>query len=90
MLLARHFLPVRRRDCVRPALSPTADADLFDSNPPAQMIAPAVFRTEAGYRLNTNSIDAVEVFLSSGDNGMMLGAWREPTRTATYCLPFTE
>jgi hypothetical protein len=44
----------------------------------------------AGYSANTKSIDAVDVFFSSGDSGMMFGAWREPTSTAMYCLPFTE
>jgi hypothetical protein len=42
-----------------------------------------------GYRPKTNSIDAVDVFLSSGACGMTLFGCREPTSTATYCLPFT-
>ena len=41
------------------------------------------------YRLNTNNIEAVDVFLSSGASGMMFGGWRDPTSTAMYCLPFT-
>src|SRR5262245_6728263 len=39
---------------------------------------------------NTNSIDDVEVCLSSGMFAMMTGDCREPTSTATYCLPLTE
>ena len=42
------------------------------------------------YSANTNSIDAVDVFFSYGDSGMMLVGWRDPTSTAMYCLPFTE
>ena len=45
--------------------------------------------TETAHRLNTNSMEAVEVFFSSGENGMTFWDWREPTRTAMYCLPFT-
>src|SRR5258708_33308210 len=41
------------------------------------------------YRLNTNSMEAVEVFFSSGENGMKFCDCREPPRTATYCLPVT-
>jgi hypothetical protein len=40
------------------------------------------------YSPKTYSMDAVDMFLSSGACGMMLFGCREPTNTATYCLPF--
>jgi hypothetical protein len=43
----------------------------------------------AHYKLNTYSIDAVDVFFNSGMFWRMLTGWREPTSTAMYCLPFT-
>jgi hypothetical protein len=42
------------------------------------------------YKVNTYSIEAVDVFFSSGKFCMTLSGWREPTSTAMYCLPFTE
>src|SRR5262249_3977867 len=41
------------------------------------------------YRPNTNSMEAVDVFFSSGEYGMTFCDCREPTSTATYCLPLT-
>ena len=35
-------------------------------------------------------MDAVELYLSSGELLMMFAGWREPTSTATYCLPLIE
>jgi hypothetical protein len=42
------------------------------------------------YNPNTYSIDAVDVYLSSGALAMAALACLEPTSTATYCLPLTE
>jgi hypothetical protein len=39
---------------------------------------------------NTYNIDAVEVYFSSGEVLIRLAVCREPTRTATNCLPLTE
>jgi hypothetical protein len=74
----------RGRERIRP-FSPDA---LFPRNGEGARTA-ANGNAESPYRLNTNSIEAVDVFLSSGDSGMMLVGWREPTSTATYCFPFT-
>jgi hypothetical protein len=46
-------------------------------------------RVNARYKVNTYSIEAVDVFFSSGIFCMMLSGWRAPTSTAMYCLPFT-
>ena len=45
---------------------------------------------EAAQSPNTNSIDAVEVFLSSGASLSTAAGCFEPTSTAMYCLPLTE
>jgi hypothetical protein len=42
------------------------------------------------HKPNTYSIDAVEVYLSSGELAMTAPGCLEPTRTAMYCLPLTE
>ena len=42
------------------------------------------------YSPNTNSMEAVDVCLSSGAFGMIAFGCLEPTSTATYCLPLTE
>src|SRR5262249_48899305 len=42
------------------------------------------------YSENTYSIEAVEVFLSSGESCITAAACLEPTSTAMYCLPLTE
>ena len=52
-------------------------------------IAPAFILSD-NHSPNTNSIDAVEVFFSSGIVAMMVAGCRAPTSTATYCLPLTE
>src|SRR5262249_46591020 len=41
----------------------------------------------ADHSPNTNSIDAVELFLSSGYSVSSAGFCRAPASTATYCLP---
>src|SRR5258708_6075475 len=41
------------------------------------------------YRLNTYTMDAVELFFSSGAPCMTNGDCFEPARTAMYCLPLT-
>ena len=46
--------------------------------------------SNAAHSPNTNSIDAVEVFLSSGMVARMTAGCLDPTSTATYCLPLTE
>ena len=55
----------------------------------AGMPATSASMPRQNHRPNTNSIDAVEVFFSSGANGMTFCDCREPTSTATYCLPLT-
>src|SRR5262249_39110412 len=39
---------------------------------------------------NTNSIEAVDVFLSSGASPTTNADWRDPPSTAMYCLPPAE
>jgi hypothetical protein len=55
----------------------------------ARFLAQA-FRSRRSYRLNTNSIDAEALFLSSGRLPMTKGDCLEPASTAMYCLPLTE
>ena len=50
---------------------------------------PPLHCVQAYGRPNTTSIDAVAVFFSSGCCPMTAAGCREPTSTATNCLPFT-
>jgi hypothetical protein len=52
-------------------------------------LAPAFLRNRAAYNPNMYSMEAVDVFLSSGDKPVTNGDCREPTSTAMYCLPST-
>ena len=82
------FLPLRPSACdVVVGRSPVR---------PSMVVADLASADELGasrlhvYRPNTYSIDAVDVFLSSGAFGMTAFGCREPTSTAMYCLPLTE
>jgi hypothetical protein len=61
-----------------------------DHKLPCSRLPPANFIVPVSYSPNTYSMDAVEVFLSSGAFCKTKTGCREPTRTAMYCLPLTE
>jgi hypothetical protein len=46
--------------------------------------------THLAYSAKTYSMDAVEVFLSSGESCQTAAGCLEPMSTAMYCLPLTE
>jgi hypothetical protein len=91
----RNIIAASFTACLRPARGWTCHAHTRSPRPATRALANAQeahlwqARKPAGYRPKTKSIDAVDVFFSSGACGMTLFGCREPTSTATYCLPFT-